>query len=1322
MKIRICSVLMAILSVSFSQTFDISGDGTRLSPRLLNYQGYLTDTLGNPITNPGISMTFSIFDAASVGNQKWTEIQASVSVDKGIFHVLLGSETPIPDSVFNNTNRWLEVTVAGQTLSPRTRIVSSAYSYTSTYSDTAAYARNAAGGNAWSFRITDGADTTLQTSGRWGLARAGNAAFGNADSTHVNFGAACTTGRSGYNDTYCTVSGGYINKTRGSLSTVGGGAGNITSEYATVAGGLSNYAGPNGSVGGGLGNSAGNYSSVGGGYNNAANRVMTTVGGGYYNCVEGAYSAILGGYGDTITGTGDYSYLFGISSKLTQASTFMVDMPHIRFGKESNGYEFPTIDGVNGQVMITNGAGQLSWSSAPSDIDWSFRITDGADTTLQTGGPWGLARAGNVAFGNADSTHVNWGVACTTGTNGQNYKYSSVSGGFLNSASNVAATVGGGVQNSVGGQYAMVGGGFANNARGDGATVGGGWSNTASGNFAIVGGGYNNSADSNYATVAGGEGNKALSLHATVAGGYANTIHSFYNTPTYNSAYATVGGGYADTIENSAYAIVNGGYRNLVVTSPYTTVIGGQMNYSALCWNGVVGGYSDTITGYCSGIFSGFGNRAADSAAVVAGGGNNSAGAKYAAIGGGSSNIANGIYSTVAGGDYNQADSSSSAVGGGSYNIARAWNATVGGGGWNIVDRNYSTIAGGYYNTCGSIYGYPDDELMTVGGGGWNTASGQGATVGGGYENVCYGDFSTITGGHCDTVYGDYSYLFGIGSTLYQDSTFMVNMPHVRFGDEANGYEFPINDGTPGQVMVTNGAGQMGWGSAPSAVNHWYLRITDGADTTLETIGRWGLSRRGSVSLGNSDSTHVNFGVACTTGNQKYATIGGGYANTAMGLGSTVCGGWQNHSTGDASFIGGGSNNSATNGGAVVAGGQNNTANHYGTMVGGGWSNQAGGDGAAVCGGAVDSAKGYYSCIGGGAYNKALGSSSAVSGGWLNTANETYGFVGGGYANSAYSYACGVLSGYGNNAGNDLSDSFAVVSGGYGNRAIAKHSFVGGGYADTASGSYAVVTGGWSNIADDYCSTVGGGENNFASGNGSVVSGGGYNLASGSYSAVAGGVYDTSAAAYSFTAGYRSRVPGGYNNSAAFNGLAATASTQLRCGTLAKTGGTFTIDHPLDPENKILNHYFVESPEMVLIYRGSAVIGENGRATVHLPDYFNALNKNPMIQLTGVKSNDVWVEEEVAQNTFMIGGKPGVKVYWTVTGERKDPSADVIKIIMPVEQLKEGDLTGRSLDDDFLVSALAQLERMGKADGFKFRHASEQKRYEEMKQMTEGSK
>src|SRR5262245_8440898 len=50
----------------------------------------------------------------------------------------------------------------------------------------------------------------------------------------------------------------------------------------------------------------------------------------------------------------------------------------------------------------------------------------------------------------------------------------------------------------------------------------------------------------------------------------------------------------------------------------------------------------------------------------------------------------------------------------------------------------------------------------------------------------------------------------------------------------------------------------------------------------------------------------------------------------------------------------------------------------------------------------------------------------------------------------------------------------------------------------------------------------------------------------------------------------------------AFDGLAGyfAGSVQIT-GNLAKGGGSFKIDHPLDPENKYLYHSFIESPDMM---------------------------------------------------------------------------------------------------------------------------------------------
>lgn len=118
-------------------------------------------------------------------------------------------------------------------------------------------------------------------------------------------------------------------------------------------------------------------------------------------------------------------------------------------------------------------------------------------------------------------------------------------------------------------------------------------------------------------------------------------------------------------------------------------------------------------------------------------------------------------------------------------------------------------------------------------------------------------------------------------------------------------------------------------------------------------------------------------------------------------------------------------------------------------------------------------------------------------------------------------------------------------------------------------------------------------------------------------------------------------------------------------GNLSKGGGSFLIDHPLDPENKYLSHSFVESPDMMNVYNGNLTLDDNGTAFVELPDYFEALNRDFRYQLTplGFAAPNLHVASEIRGNRFKIaGGKPGMRVSWQVTGVRDDPYARMHRI------------------------------------------------------------
>lgn len=122
-----------------------------------------------------------------------------------------------------------------------------------------------------------------------------------------------------------------------------------------------------------------------------------------------------------------------------------------------------------------------------------------------------------------------------------------------------------------------------------------------------------------------------------------------------------------------------------------------------------------------------------------------------------------------------------------------------------------------------------------------------------------------------------------------------------------------------------------------------------------------------------------------------------------------------------------------------------------------------------------------------------------------------------------------------------------------------------------------------------------------------------------------------------------------------------TGSAGLFLGNLVSTGTKmFKIDHPLDPANKYLMHSCVESSEMKNVYDGNTVLDADGKAWVHLPEWFEALNHNFRYQLTaiGAPGPKLHVAHKITNNAFQIaGGRPGMEVSWQITGVRQDPWA-----------------------------------------------------------------
>ncbi len=105
------------------------------TPQLLNYQGRLTGTGGDPL-NGNFQMQFLVFDDSTGLVPIWSETYNAVTVTDGIYQVLLGSNTAFPIDLFEaSADRYLEVRVNSEILSPRFRFTSVSYAFQAAHSD-----------------------------------------------------------------------------------------------------------------------------------------------------------------------------------------------------------------------------------------------------------------------------------------------------------------------------------------------------------------------------------------------------------------------------------------------------------------------------------------------------------------------------------------------------------------------------------------------------------------------------------------------------------------------------------------------------------------------------------------------------------------------------------------------------------------------------------------------------------------------------------------------------------------------------------------------------------------------------------------------------------------------------------------------------------------------------------------------------------------------------------------------------------------------------------------------------------------------------------
>ena len=429
-------------------------------PRMLSYQGKLTDINGVPVPDSTWSLAFRLYTVSSGGSPFWNETQP-VKTTGGLFSVLLGSVTPIglmPDA----GTAYLGMSVSGEAeLSPRTRIVSAAYAYkadTANYAGVAPPSGVAGGDLAGSYPsptvdglqgravvgTAPGYGQVLKWNGnQWAPANDSvGSGGGTVTSVGQTTGVICspnpitTAGTVGLNVTY--TDGRYVNVTGDSITDDLAVQDELrVYDRARIGPNCQNNAVQAFAVGNGC-IASGNRSSVLGGWQNSVTGNDATIAGGAFNRATALYSFVGSGYADTAVG---------------------------RYSGVLSGY-------------------------------------------------------GNVAGRDADDS----AIVITGGHNNRaNGPFSTICGGRDNYSNNLYTVIAGGNGNSASSTYGMVGSGYMCVNRGYGSFIGVGRVDTVDGDWAVCGGGQYNYVAGDNSVIAGGRLNRTTGYAGTIGGGSSNT-------------------------------------------------------------------------------------------------------------------------------------------------------------------------------------------------------------------------------------------------------------------------------------------------------------------------------------------------------------------------------------------------------------------------------------------------------------------------------------------------------------------------------------------------------------------------------------------------------------------------------------------------------------------------------------------------------------------------------------------------------------------------------------------------------------------------------
>ncbi|MBD3298326.1 MAG: hypothetical protein GF341_06700, partial [candidate division Zixibacteria bacterium] len=324
MRIAISTSRLVTVSLAFVLSLFVIGTVYAVPP-LINYQGILLDSGGNPVSTT-TSVEFGIWDAASSGTQLWSSTRSIAPDTIGRFNVLLGSLNAIPDSAFDG-DTYLSITVdSDPEMSPRQRIVSVGYSYRVNSVDGAMGGHITSDVSIGSGHTVTGTDVFVagednENAGEWSSITGGRLHEISDGNDHIIGGGRLHLIDGGEFATISGGLGGIIHDN--SASVVSGGAANRIDSggyWNVIAGGFGNRIFGNQyavSIGGGTLNRVGSSTTTGFRASAMApgdTLSGATIAGGADNDVTGNYATVAGGRGNRADGYASFSAGSGASA------------------------------------------------------------------------------------------------------------------------------------------------------------------------------------------------------------------------------------------------------------------------------------------------------------------------------------------------------------------------------------------------------------------------------------------------------------------------------------------------------------------------------------------------------------------------------------------------------------------------------------------------------------------------------------------------------------------------------------------------------------------------------------------------------------------------------------------------------------------------------------------------------------------------------------------------------------------------------------------------------------------------------------------------